>query len=118
MAAHQPDLQSGKVKTRKDKIHPVSVPGFLGTNNELGQAIGRMRYDQVVLVLEGLRVEISRQAVSDHKLRRFCLSGHLTMLNADIQKVIDKLLKIFTVCRPFMAHEIQEAAKESKRTKR
>jgi hypothetical protein len=114
MGTHQ-YCQSGRSKTNKDKVHPVGVPGFMGTNNELGQAIGRMRYDQVVEVLEGLKVEVRRQGINDHKLRRFCLSGHLMMLDSDIRKIIEKFQKIFMVCRPFMTNEFKKPQENKKR---
>jgi hypothetical protein len=108
MSAHQTDCHCGKITTKKSKIHPVGVPGFVGTNKELGQAIGRMRYDQAIEVLDGWRAENSRQGKNDHKLHRFCLSGHLTMLDSDFKKLIEKFQKIFAVCRPFMTHEFKK----------
>jgi hypothetical protein len=111
VGANQTCCHDEKRETVQGKIHPISVSGFTGTNHELGQAIGRMRYDQVVEVLEGLKVEVSRQGVSDHKLRRYCLSGHLMMLDSDIKKVIEKFQKIFMVCRPFMTNELKKSQK-------
>ena len=59
------------VATTEDRIHPVSVPGFSTDNYALGVLIGRMRYDKILDVLEGLKSEIDSQAKEDHKRKRY-----------------------------------------------
>lgn len=93
---------------QSDRIHPVSVPGFSTDNFALGVLIGRMRYDKILDVLEGLKFEIESQAKKDHERKRYQLSGHLTLLTGEIMKVIVSLEKIFKLCKPYLLHETKE----------
>ncbi len=91
----------------KDRIHPTSVPGFSTDNFALGVLIGRMRYDKILDVLEGLKSEIDSQAKKDHERKRNQLSGHLTLLSGEIMKVIISLEKIFKLCKPYLLSEMK-----------
>ncbi len=99
----------------KDRIHPTSVPGFSTDNFALGVLIGRMRYDKILDVLEGLKSEIDSQAKKDHGRKRYQLSGHLTLLKGEIMKVIASLEKIFKLCKPYLQPEM-ESKKSYKHT--
>ncbi len=104
-------------KRTQPKIHPVSVPGFGGSNHELGAAIGKMRYDQIVSVLEGLRSEIQVQAEKDGARKRYQLMANLMMMPALIGKLIDAFEKVFWICEPHMKDELEKvpARKAQKR---
>ncbi len=100
-------IKATQVVITKDRVHPVSVPGFSTDNYALGVLIGRMRYDKVLEVLEGLKSEIDAQAKKDHARKRYQLSGSLTLLTGEINKVIVSLEKIFKLCKPYLLHEMK-----------
>ena len=99
-----------------DRHHPVSAPGFSTDNYALGVLIGRMRYDKILDVLEGLKFEIDSQAKKDHERKRYQLSGHLTLLTGEIMKVIISLERIFKLCKPYLLHEMRSKKADTKQT--
>jgi hypothetical protein len=106
--------QQNKEGSSRVKVHPVSVPGFTGTNEELGAAIAKMRYDQVIEVLDGFRAETLRQSEADIKLKRFQLHGHLLLSLGEIDKVVMRFKKIFSFCQPYLLQEMKQEQKAQK----
>ena len=45
--------------------HPLTVPGYSVTHQQLAQAIGNMRYDQTAEVILYLSQDLARQAAAD-----------------------------------------------------
>ena len=112
-------MSKGKVgSSETPKVrHPLCVAGFTGSNHELGRAIGQMRYDQIVTILEGLSDELARQAKGDHERKRYQLSGNLTMLVGEVKRLAERFTKLFRICRPYMLHELDPTMR-SKQDKR
>lgn len=86
--------------------HPITVPRWHGTNRALGVAIGRMRYDQVVEVLEGLKIEFETQSEADFGRKRYRLWSHLLLISAPVNALIGAMQKICRICQPHLDREI------------
>ncbi|MFA6535957.1 MAG: hypothetical protein WC250_03475 [Candidatus Paceibacterota bacterium] len=92
----------------REKVHPVEVPGrALESNSILGEAIGRLRYDQQPLILEALAKELGRQSKGDRKRGRIKLSALLARAQTEtlaLKKTFGEILKL---CRPYMSREFE-----------
>lgn len=92
----------------QEKIHPIEVPGrAIRSNKTLGKAIGRLRYDQQLVVLEALAEELGRQSKDDSKRGRVKLSALLTRARSEALALKRTFTEILKLCRPHMSREFE-----------
>lgn len=87
-----------------DKIHPTKVFG-LDADLELGIALGKLRYDLLLTVLEGLAEELKDQSIKDRTRGRVRLADSLNETHTKVLETISALKKAVSVCKPYTDEE-------------
>ena len=82
--------------------HPINVPGWSGSLDELARAVGSMRYDKVGEFLLFFQQEIVRQAEGDAKAERNRLSCLLEIHSDYIRLAKNNMDAIWNLCKKYM----------------
>lgn len=87
-----------------DKIHPTTI-GDLEATNEVGISLGKLRYDILLEVLQGLHFELLRQRDGDVGRGRIKLAKTLDDTAGSLSVVMFSLEKAVGICRPYIEEE-------------
>jgi hypothetical protein len=82
--------------------HPVGVPGWDGTLEELAQAVENLRYDKTAEFLEHLSNSFTKRSKSDREAGKPKLSNALYSAAHRTTVVRDYVWDAWIVCKPFM----------------
>jgi Fe-S oxidoreductase len=88
-----------------NKIHPTFVTATSG--EELGRQIMSMRYDEVLKVLSGMKLEATSQANGDYRRGYTLLSSALLDLFDSLKNAERDMANIVNICRPYIDKEIE-----------
>ena len=93
------------------KLHPTSISSKSG--ELLGVEIMRLRYDEVLRIIQGMKEEVERQYVGDGKRGYHKLSRELNELYWTIAKVEMHIQTVCDICRPYLQAEVDAAQRDS-----
>ncbi len=82
--------------------HPLTVPGYSGTHQQLAQAIGNMRYDQTAEVILYLSQDLARQAAADKERGRKNLAKRLDTAATKLRHAYNEMQRASKICEKHM----------------
>jgi hypothetical protein len=89
---------------KPDRKHYTMVFTTAGSER-LGADIMRMRYDKMVLVLQGIMAEAERQQLGDDKRGRPKLAASLRRLRDAMRVAVEEAQQVSNLCAPFNSKE-------------
>lgn len=90
--------------SEKASKHPTEVKNYVGSLEDLAQAVGNMRYDHTLAFIESLADDLKRQADNDKAKGRVKLAEKLYATAGELYSARDELLAAWEICKPFMKH--------------
>jgi len=83
--------------------HPKFVKGYSGSLLELAQAMGKMSYDQLAVLVDALAKDLATQAQADLELRgRKKLAKNLIAAADHLNKAKASIDLAWQICEPYM----------------
>ncbi len=86
--------------------HPMSVPGFTGTNEELGKQMANLHYDAIVEILSAFSSETRDAAIKDGDAGRMHLATALKSSVVALERAKDCFAQAAEISKPFMQERV------------
>ncbi len=89
--------------------HPLTIPGYRGTLDDLGRDLAQLRYDARAVVLEAEIREHHHQMKRDGERGRKQLAAQLLQFRMSLVTAYDDLCSMWKLCRLHMKDELKKA---------
>jgi hypothetical protein len=88
--------------------HPLNVPGWEGSLEELANAVENMRYDKTAKFIFYLSRALSARARRDRFSKKFKLSNQLSSCACALEMAANSVRLAWEICEPFMKGSVDE----------
>ena len=86
----------------KHNNHPITIPGYKGSIEDLAKSVENLRYDALEEFLECLKENLYERSEADYDSGKTKLSKTLSGLASDIESAAIYAYNAWSICKPYM----------------